>query len=77
MTKSRKSRLSNKKGQSNSNQPPAKHPQRDFVPAISDVTQEGECFVMVGGVQPPAKTEADFEPEVIDITEEGDFETWV
>jgi len=59
-------------GQGKLNQSVAsKYPQADFTPTITDVTQEGECFVIVGGVHPPAKAKADFVPEVIDITEEG------
>ena len=41
-------------------------------PTIAYVTQDGECFVMVGGVQPPAKAKADFVPMVIDETVPGE-----
>jgi hypothetical protein len=76
MIKNSNSRLSKKKGKSNANQSPTKNPQADFTPTITDVTREGQCFVIVGGAQPP-KPKADFEPEVTDITEEGNFEVWV
>ena len=42
------------------------------MPTITDVTQEGECFVIVGGVHPPAKAKADFVPMVIDETVPGE-----
>ena len=62
MSKNRKSRLSKKKGQSSSTHPPT----------IIDETQGGNFTVIVGGVQPPAKTKADFVPMVIDETVEGE-----
>jgi hypothetical protein len=39
----------------------SKYPQADFTPTITDVTQEGQSFAMVGGVQ-PSKPKADFVP---------------
>jgi hypothetical protein len=61
-------------GQGKLNQSVAsKYPRADFTPTITEVTQEGQCTVMGGAVQPPAKAKADFVPVEIAETVGGEF----
>jgi hypothetical protein len=72
MTENPKSRSHKNKRHRKLNHPlPTKHPNADFTPTITDVTQEGECFVIVGGVQPPTPKAA-FVPVVSDETVPGE-----
>jgi hypothetical protein len=59
MTNNHKLRPGKKTRQSNPNHPPTEHPKADFEPIIIDETQKVTFTVIVGGVQPPAKTKAD------------------